>query len=68
MQEREAGFARIAASPKHFLGYDMEGSTFDGVTFNRHNFTNNMTAQELAEYYALPFQYAVRDGGALGMM
>jgi hypothetical protein len=73
MQEREregegAGFARLAASPKHFVGYDLEGSTFGGVTWNRHNFTNSMTAQELVEYYALPFRHAVQDGGALGMM
>ncbi len=44
------------------------GCTFSGPTFNRHNFTANITAQELVEYYALPFKHAVIDGGAMGLM
>ena len=70
------GVVRMAASPKHFVAYDTEGmgpnmrqgSTFAGPTFDRHNFTARVTAQELVEYYALPFKMAVEDGGALGMM
>lgn len=81
------GYLRLVASPKHFVGYDMEGMgpisfgcadagtgqpgtgcTFSGPTFNRHNFTANITAQELVEYYSLPFKYAVVDGGAKGIM
>ena len=44
------------------------GCTFSGPTFNRHNFTANISAQELVEYYALPFKHAVVDGGAMGLM
>ena len=44
------------------------GCTYSGPTFNRHNFTANITAQELVEYYALPFKHAVIDGGAMGLM
>ena len=44
------------------------GCTFSGPTFNRHNFTANISAQELVEYYALPFQHAIVDGGAMGLM
>lgn len=62
------GFLRLVASPKHFVGYDLEGSTFGGMSWNRHNFTNKMSAQELIEYYSLPFKYAVEDGGAMAMM
>ncbi len=70
------GYLRMVASPKHFVGYDMEGmgpgmhsgSTYSGPWFNRHNFTNRMSAQELIEYYALPFRKAIVDGGALGVM
>ena len=70
------GFLRMVASPKHFVGYDMEGmgpgqstgNTFAGPAFNRHNFSNKMSAQELVEYYARPFELAVKQGGALGIM
>ena len=62
------GLLRLAAQPKHFLGYDMEGSTFNGVIFNRHNFTANMSAKDMVEYYARPFKHAVMDGGAMGIM
>lgn len=70
------GFLRLVASPKHFLGYDMEGmgpgqptgNTYGGPAFMRHNFTNRMSAQELVEYFAQPFRHVVVDGGALGMM
>ena len=70
------GFLRMVASPKHFVGYDLEGmgpgqktgNTLSGPTFNRHNFSNKMSAQELVEYYARPFELAVVQGGALGIM
>ena len=34
----------------------------------RHNFSVNTSAQEMVEYYLLPFEYAIAEGDAAGMM
>jgi len=70
------GFLRMVASPKHFLGYDLEGMgpgmvmghTLSGPTFMRHNFSSRMSAQEMVEYYAKPFKITIEEGGAMGIM
>ena len=40
----------------------------DGTTWMRHNFTVHSTAQEMVEYFLLPFEQTVTEGGALGIM
>ena len=42
----------------------MEHSTFEGESWMRHNFTANTSAQEMVEYFLLPFEYAIAEGDA----
>jgi len=48
---------KIIATCKHYVGYDMEA--WGGV--DRHNFSAQITMQDLAEYYMPPFQQCARD-------
>ena len=71
MQTKDAagyGYMQGVASPKHFVGYDLEHSTFGGESWMRHNFSVNTSAQEMVEYFLLPFEYAIAEGDAGGMM
>ena len=58
------GFLRAVASPKHFVGYDLEYSTVNATTWMRHNFTVKTTSQEMVEYFLLPFEQVVSESGA----
>lgn len=48
---------KIIATCKHYVGYDME--SWGGV--DRHNFSAEITMQDLAEYYMPAFQQCARD-------
>ena len=55
----------VPYQPDHI---DMDYSQFDGVVFNRHNFSVNSTAQEMVEYFLLPFELVIAEGHAKGLM
>lgn len=61
-----AGFVRglqsqgVAPTVKHFVANDAE--------FQRHTISSVVDERTLRELYLLPFEMAVRDGGALGIM
>src|SRR5258708_4959364 len=57
-------YLKIAADCKHFAAYDLED--WGGVS--RFNFNANVTQQDLAEYYSLPFQSCVRDAKVSSVM
>jgi xylan 1,4-beta-xylosidase len=48
---------RVVATCKHFAGNDFE----DWNGSNRHNFNADVSLQDLAEYYMMPFQQCARD-------
>lgn len=50
----------VATTVKHFAGNDAE--------FERHTINSVIDARALRELYLLPFELAVREGGALGVM
>ena len=50
----------VAACIKHFAGNDTE--------FQRHTVSSNIKPRALREIYLLPFEMAVKQGGALGVM
>lgn len=64
----ESSYLQLVSTPKHFVCNDFEKSTFDGRTLDRHNYTANVTLQELVEYYFVPFKAAVQEGGAQAIM
>ncbi len=53
----ETGQRRVVATCKHYAGNDFE----DWMGATRHNFNANITMQDLAEYYLMPFQQCARD-------
>lgn len=50
----------VATTPKHFVGNDSE--------FERNTIDVQVDERTLREVYLLPFEHAVRDGGAWGLM
>jgi beta-glucosidase len=50
----------VATTVKHFVGNDAE--------FERYTMSSVIDERTLREIYLLPFEYAVRQGGALGVM
>ncbi|KAM0421336.1 hypothetical protein ACHAPT_010867 [Fusarium lateritium] len=57
-------YKRIVATCKHFAGYDLE----DWHGNYRFQFNAEISVQDLAEYYAMPFRICVRDAKAAGVM
>ena len=55
---------QIIATCKHFIANSLEN--WEGHT--RHNFDAKVPKQDLADYYAKPFQACVQDGKAWGIM
>ncbi|KAG5794866.1 hypothetical protein H9Q69_006097 [Fusarium xylarioides] len=55
--EGDKGQRRIVVTCKHYAGNDFEN--WGG--FTRHDFDAKITSQDLAEYYARPFQECTRD-------
>jgi len=50
----------VAATPKHFVANDSE--------FERNSIDTQIDERTLREVYLLPFEYAVKEGGAWGLM
>ncbi|HEX8802868.1 MAG TPA: glycoside hydrolase family 3 N-terminal domain-containing protein, partial [Acidimicrobiales bacterium] len=50
----------VATTVKHFVANDAE--------FERHSISSAVDARALRELYLVPFELAVREGGALGLM
>lgn len=55
---------RVIATPKHLAGNDLE--KWNG--HSRHDFDAQITMQDLAEYYLMPFQGCIRDSKAGSIM
>ncbi|KAH8890645.1 putative xylan 1,4-beta-Xylosidase [Thozetella sp. PMI_491] len=62
--KRTDKYKRIAATCKHFAGYDLE----DWHGNYRFQFDAKISVQDLAEYYTLPFRSCVRDSNVAGVM
>lgn len=62
-------YTRLVATPKHFFAYSLENSRApNGTMVSRHNFDANVSSKDLAEYYLVPWQAAVEQGGCLSIM
>ena len=55
---------RVIATPKHLVGNDLD--KWNGIS--RHDFSAEITTQDLAEYYLMPFQGCMRDSKAGSIM
>ena len=68
------GYVKVAASPKHFTGYSLEmgptGGWRPGGTshWSRSNYTGKISAFDLEDTYLPPWEGAIAQGGALGVM
>ena len=71
------GFERNPADPahiqasaccKHFAANSMEHATEAGQTHTRHDFSANITQQDLVDSYLAPFQACVERGRVSGLM
>jgi xylan 1,4-beta-xylosidase len=56
-----AGVWRAVGTLKHLLGYDVEGPW---LNVSRHTLDVNVSAHDMAEYFAPPFVTAIEKGGA----
>eukprot|EP00750_Incisomonas_marina_P023484 INCI5035.7.p1 GENE.INCI5035.7~~INCI5035.7.p1 ORF type:complete len:707 (+),score=122.42 INCI5035.7:169-2289(+) len=57
-----------SACCKHYAANSMEHTTEGGVTHTRHEFSANITQQDLVDSYLLPFQSCVEKGEVSGLM
>lgn len=70
MQESPEDPSHIQASAccKHYAANEMEHSTVAGETWTRHNFSADITMQDLVDSYLAPFQACVEKGKVSGLM
>ena len=59
---------QASACCKHYAANSMEMSTVAGVTWDRHNFDAQVSAQDLVDSYMLPFQTCVEVGHVSSLM
>ena len=59
---------QASACCKHYAANSMEHTTEGGVTHTRHEFSANITQQDLVDSYLLPFQSCVEKGEVSGLM
>ena len=57
-----------SACCKHYAATSMEHTTEGGARHARHEFSPNITQQDLVDYYLLPFQSCVEKGEVSGLM
>merc|ERR1719473_1597346 len=64
----DAGHIQASACCKHYAANSMEHATEGGQTHTRHDFSANITQQDLVDSYLLPFQSCVEKGKVSGLM
>ena len=57
-------YLQVAATVKHFAGYDFDGGKWSGQATSRSDFDARISQQDLADSYLPPFQAAVEAGSA----
>ena len=57
-------YLQVAATVKHFAGYDFDGGRWSGQATSRSDFDARISQQDLADSYLPPFQAAVEAGSA----